>query len=285
MTDPSPADPVVMDAEHADVVKASDTPSSLAWADIRDAISKPRLWLYLAWHDTRVQFERSLLGPLWVSLQAAAWIVAIIFVFGGIMGPYREYAVYVAIGIVLYNFITIIVTDSSDIFIRNRIVIHSYANPYSAYVMKQVTTALIHLVLQSLIVLTVFLIAQYSVGPLALLAIPGLVLGILMAMGLALCFSVLGLRFGDFRFAMLAIMRLGLFITPILWTQEGGGWMKTLAANVNPMAHFIDVVRMPLMGEMPSLTNYLVCVGCIIFATILGWRLFVSFRRTIPMWI
>jgi ABC-type polysaccharide/polyol phosphate export permease len=272
-------------------MRASDAPyvppsaSQLAWQDVRASLANPRLWLYLAWHDIRVQFERSLLGPLWMSLQAAAWIVAIIFVFGGIMGPYREYAVYVAIGIVLYNFITTVVTDSSDIFIRNRIVIHSYANPYSSYVMKQVTFALIQLVLQSVVVLIVFIGAQYSVGPIALLAIPGMLLGIFMAMGLALCFSLLGLRYGDFRFAMLAVMRLGLFITPILWTQDGGGWMKTLAANVNPMAHFINIVRMPLMGEMAPMISYYVAGGSIIVAALIGWRLFVSVRPTIPMWV
>ncbi|GLQ21978.1 ABC transporter permease [Algimonas porphyrae] len=270
--------------ERACVLSAPDL-RALARADIRDALRKPRLWLYLAWHDIRVQFERSILGPLWMSLQAAAWIVAIIFVFGGIMGPYREYAVYVAIGIVLYNFITAVVTDSSDIFIRNRIVIHSYANPYSAYVMKQVTTALIQLALQSGIVVIVFIAAGYPVGPLALLAVPGLALGVMMAMGLALCFSLLGLRYGDFRFAMLAIMRLGLFITPILWTQDGGGWAKQLAATVNPMAHFINIVRMPLMGQMPDPISYVIAVGCIIVAAILGWWLFVRLRPTIPMWV
>ncbi|MEM9600737.1 MAG: ABC transporter permease [Pseudomonadota bacterium] len=266
-------------------VRSSVSPTSLARADFRSAVAQPRLWVHLAWHDIRVQFERSLLGPLWMSLQAAAWIIAIIFVFGGIMGPYREYAVYVAIGIVLYNFITTIVTDSSDIFIRNRIVIHSYANPYSAYVLKQVVYALIQLALQSIIVLIVFIGAQYAVGPMALLAIPGLILGIMMALGLALCFSLLGLRYGDFRFAMLAIMRLGLFITPILWTQEGGGWMKTLAANLNPMAHFINIIRMPLMGGTPPTISYIVAVGCILFTSLLGAWLFVRLRSTIPMWV
>jgi len=186
MTDKSPLPAATMTRARPDEFVSARGLSSarlseLARADLREALRKPRLWLYLAWHDIRVQFERSLLGPLWVTLQAAAWIVAIIFVFGGIMGPYREYSVYVAIGIVLYNFITAVVTDSSDIFLRNRIVIHSYANPYSAYVLKQVVSALIQLALQSGVVVLVFIFAGYPVGPTALLAIPGLALGVMMA--------------------------------------------------------------------------------------------------------
>jgi len=258
---------------------------SLAISDIVNSLTRHRLWINLAWRDVAVQFERSLLGPLWMTFQAAAWVGAIIFVFGGIMGPQKEYAVYVALGIVLYNFVTIIVTDSSDIFIRNRIVIHSHPNPYFAYILRQVVIAIIQLLFQSIIVFIVFIFAGYGLTSTAFLAIPGLFLGIIMSVSLALMFSLLGLRLGDFRFALLAIMRLGLFVTPILWFVEGGGWLKQLAANVNPMAHFINIVRMPMMGEVPSSMSYMIVLGSIIVCSIMGAFLFVKFRRSIPMWL
>ena len=271
----------------AEPITAPLVPSQyrLAVRDIMSSLSQPRLWANLAWRDIVVQFERSLLGPFWMTLQAAAWIGAIVFVFGGIMGPHKEYAVYVAIGIVLYNYITVIITDSSDVFIRNRIIIHSHPNPYFAYVLRQVNFANIQLVFQSLIVVVVFAFVGFPISMMALLAILGMVLCVIMSVFLALIFSLLGLRWGDFRFGMLAIMRLGLFVTPILWTVEGGGWLKQLAANVNPMAHFINIVRMPLMGELPPMLSYYVVFGCIIAGVSLGGYLFVHLRRTISMWL
>ena len=151
-----------------------------AFKDVIDSFSLPRLWLKLAWRDISVQFERSFLGPFWMTLQAAAWIGAIVFVFAGIMGPGRDYSVYVAIGIVLYNFMTVIITDSSDLFIRNRIIIHSHPNPYFVYVMRQVMFGLFQLILQSLTVIVVFVFLQYPLSSTSLLAIPGLILGIFM---------------------------------------------------------------------------------------------------------
>ena len=261
------------------------TQISLALTDISNSFINPRLWINLAWRDINVQFERSAFGPLWMTLQAAAWIGAIVLVFGGIMGPHREYSLYVAIGIVLYNFITVIVTDSSDIFVRNRIIIHSHPNPYFSYILRQVMYGVLQLCFQSLIVVFVFVFVQYPIASTALWAIPGLVLGVIMGLCLALNFSLLGLRFGDFRFAMLAIMRLGLFVTPILWTVEDGGPLKKIAAQINPMSHFISLVRMPLMGDMPPLESYMFVGACIIFSAILGGFLFVNLRRSIPMWI
>lgn len=263
----------------------SNSQLNIAAKDVGNSLTRYRLWLNLAWRDIVVQFERSFLGPLWMTFQAAAWVGAIVFVFGGIMGPEKEYAVYVALGIVLYNFITVIVTDSSDIFIRNRIVIHSHPNPYFAYILRQVAFALIQLLFQSIVVIAVFIFTGYGLTTTAFIAIPGLFLGVIMSVSLALMFSVLGLRLGDFRFAMLAIMRLGLFVTPILWFVEGGGWLKQLAAKINPMAHFIDIVRMPMMGQLPPKTSYIIVVGSIIFCSVAGGFLFIKFRRSIPMWL
>lgn len=258
---------------------------SRAINDIKLAYSRPRLWVNLAWRDVVVQFERSFLGPLWMTFHAAAWVGAIVFVFSGIMGPVSEYAVYVSLGIVLYNFITVIVTDSSDIFIRNRIIIHSHPCPYFSYILRQVMFGIIQLLFQSIIVLLVFIVTGFGVTPIALLAIPGLFLGVLMGVSLSLLFSVLGLRIGDFRFAMLALMRLGLFVTPILWFVEGGGEAKQLAATVNPMAHFIAIVRMPMMGEVPSMLSYGIVIGSVCACALAGFLFFAKLRRTIPMWL
>lgn len=255
------------------------------WRDVRETFSQPRLWLKLAWRDVYLQFERAHIGPFWMTLQSAAWVFAIIFVFGGIMGPIKEYTIYVAIGIVLYNFITVIITDSSDVFIKNRLVIHSHPNPYFSYVLKHVTYAVIQLAFQSIVVFAAYIMMGYPVSSVALLAIPGVALGILMGVGLTLIFSLLGLRIGDFRFAMSAIMRLGLFITPILWTVEGGGALKQFAALVNPMAHFINIVRMPLMGEYAPMLSYYIVFGCIMASFIVGAVLFAKLRRAIPMWL
>ena len=279
-----------MSATQHDQNKASQNAPLLSqWHQVRrdiwDTLSQPRLWVKLAWRDVKLQFERSRIGVFWMTLQAAAWVGAITFVFGGIMGPVEVYTVYVAIGIVLYNFITVIITDSSDVFIQNRLVIHSHPNPYFSYILKHVTYAVIQLALQSLVVIAVFLIMNYPLSSKAFLAIPGIALGVLISVNLTLIFSLLGLKIGDFRFAMSALMRLGLFITPILWSVEGGGPYKQFAALVNPMSHFINIIRMPLMGQYAPILSYYVVFASTLISAIFGIVLFARSRRAIPMWL
>ncbi len=257
----------------------------LCGRDFCQSFARSDLWLKLAWRDVRVLFERSFIGPLWMTIQAALWTIAIVFVFGGIIAPVKEYVVYVAAGIVLYNFITVIATDSSEIFIKHRIIIHSHPNPYFAYILRHIGFSGIQLLFQSIVVAVAMVWAQHTLSLTALWAIPGIVLCVIMGVFTSLLFALIGLRWGDFRFAMLAIMRLGLFVTPILWYPDNGGALKKVAAQINPISHFVDVVRQPLLGSVPSTLNYVVVFTAIAIACFGSIWMFAKFRRTIPMWV
>ena len=258
---------------------------SKAWQDIIAALRQPRLWLALGWRDVRVQYERSIIGPFWLTIHAIAWIGAIVFVFSGVMGEHNEYAVYVAIGIVLYNFITTIITDSSDLFVRSRLIIHSHPIPYFSIILKQVVIALIQLGFQSLTVIAVFVLTGTKLTAIAWLALPGLVLGVFAALAIVCLIALIGLRYGDFRFFLLAAMRLGLFVTPILWTVNPDSTVKFWVANINPLTHFINLVRMPLKGEIPPQISYVIVIGLILALSFLASIIFTRQRATIPMWL
>ncbi len=255
----------------------------------RDAIDSLRrwpLWFTLGIRDIFVQYERAIIGPFWLTLQAGAWIGAIIFVFAGILDESgRDYAAYVAIGLVLFNFVTATVTNGSEVFIQNRIVIHSHPSPFFAYVLRLVVSSLFQLVLQSIAIIVTFVIIGQGLSSQAWLAIPGLMLGVLMCLVLAMTFGLAGIRFGDFRFAMLAIMRLMLFVSPIMWRPETGGWLKKIAANINPIAYYIEIVRGPMLGQVPSLWVYGAALAWLVGFTLIAIIWFIHSRRTISMWV
>ncbi len=257
-----------------------------AWCDVVESLRQWPLWIKLGIRDVFVQYERAVIGPFWLTLQAGAWIGAIIFVFAGVLDETgRDYAAYVAIGLVLFNFITTTVTNGSEVFIQNRIVIHSHPSPYFAYVLRLAVSALFQLALQSIAIVITFIIIGEKLSPLAWLAIPGLMMGIVMCVVLALTFGLAGVRFGDFRFAMLAIMRLMLFVSPIMWRPETGGWLKKMAANINPIAYYIEIVRGPMLGQVPELWVYGAAMAWLLSFTLIATIWFILARRTISMWV
>ena len=130
------------------------------------------------------------------------------------------------------------------------------------------------------------LIAIYGIdlGLHSLLFLPGLALVLVILSGSSFLLSVLGARFPDVRFAVDALMRLMFFMTPIFWAP-GDDPLRGLIATYNPFTYLIEVMRAPLLGEVPSLLSYGVTSGLAAASVLLGVAAFNLCRNRILYWI
>ena len=59
---------------------------------------------------------------------------------------------------------------------------------------------------------------------------------------------------------------------------------RFLFVELNPLYHFINVARAPLLGNLPTLWSYVV----VVVVTVIGWAItyafFSRFRRRIAFW-
>jgi lipopolysaccharide transport system permease protein len=56
-------------------------------------------------------------------------------------------------------------------------------------------------------------------------------------------------------------------------------------ADFNPLAHLLDLVRRPAMGEWPSLTSFIVAGVGAVLGWVLAGSVFVAVRTRLPLWI
>ena len=70
-------------------------------------------------------------------------------------------------------------------------------------------------------------------------------------------------RFRDITLIVRNLMQAIFLLTPVFWDFELIEGKHRLLVELNPFFHMIQVVRMPLLGELPTLTNYLVVIGMI----------------------
>ncbi|WP_323761778.1 ABC transporter permease [Maricaulis sp.] len=247
-----------------------------------------RLWLVLGIREVNSYYQRAFIGPAWLTVHAGVWIAAVTFIFGFVIGLDEStpmYAAHVAVGIVMFHFITNIVAGSSEVFIKSRIMIHSHPNPLLIHPMRLVASAVYEMALQLPVIIAVFMIFQTSLTPTAWLAIPGLMMNFVMGVAVALLFALAGARFGDFRFVTLAGMRLALFITPVFWPADRLGPDTRFIADANPFTHFIAIVRDPLLGEPAPMLAWITVLAWFALCAVVGGAWFASARRTIPMWV
>ena len=84
--------------------------------------------------------------------------------------------------------------------------------------------------------------------------------------------------YGDFA------VPLFFFVTPVIWFNDALG-SRAILSTLNPLSHLIDVIRKPMLGDIPNPTNYCFVLLTILFIWILGIKLFTKFRNRITLWI
>jgi lipopolysaccharide transport system permease protein len=70
--------------------------------------------------------------------------------------------------------------------------------------------------------------------------------------------AILCVRFRDIQQVVASIITIGFLVTPVIWHRslllEHGP--RSLIVHLNPFAHMIEVLRAPLMKEVPTLESY-----------------------------
>jgi len=116
------------------------------------------------------------------------------------------------------------------------------------------------------------------------MALGGLVLLLYNALWVTLLLAVLGVRFPDLQFALEALMRLMFFMTPVFWSP-GDDMLRNYLATYNPFAHFLEIVRGPVLGILPSLTNYGVVAAFSVIGPLVTLALYNRMRHQLVFWL
>jgi ABC-type polysaccharide/polyol phosphate export permease len=75
-----------------------------------------------------------------------------------------------------------------------------------------------------------------------------------------------------------------IFATPIMWPVSALGG-HTFIAEINPLHHMIDIVRGPLIGELPALLSWLVALGLNVFDMLLAMALLRRASKRLVYWL
>jgi len=255
--------------------------------DLAAGFSRRALWTTLAREELRKRYHGTFFGFFWSFLSFALFVSVFIFVFGVIRdADLSRYGPHVATGWMVWGLISSLVTGGCQAFVRAAAWIGGTALPYSIFIYRDVWTQLLLLVSSVAVALGVVIGFRGALEPVALLAIPGLALTAAFGFGASLFFGTVCLRLRDARFLVEVMMRAAFFLTPILWTYRGAeDSPRAFLASFNPFTHFVEVVRLPLIGVAPSALNWVVAGGVTVLSLICGFLVFAVLRRRIPLWV
>jgi len=252
--------------------------------DLLQGIMFFRLWTYQAWHDTRQRYRRTLLGPLWHSLVTAAMVAMVGLVFHQVFNrPAPEFLLYVAPGIVMWNAIAATLGRGANALIEHAYAIKNLPLPLSVYILKGLTYEIITFLHNVVVVLVVYLLFSHGISASILLVIPALLLVWLNLAWMAFLLAVVSIRFRDVPMIVTASLSALFIVTPVFWSTDLLP-TRPVFVSYNPFYHFLELVRVPLMGGVPSAEHWLATL----LSVVVGWSVtlmvFSKCRPKIVFW-
>ena len=238
--------------------------------DIGAALKLKGVWWALASEDVADSHRRTMLGPVWPLLNYLLFVGTLIMVLGAGAQPIN-FTAYVASGMLVWLFINDVLTMSATLFIREKGFIQGTVLPISTYVLRQSLVIAIRSFYALIGAVVVVLYSGIELTPALLSVVPAILLLLLTAPAIAILFGLAGTFFRDFQFIVANAMRLMFFITPVFWTHHGAGGLLGFLYQWNPLTHYIDIVRRPVVeGLVPTnswtvtlLLSTLLCVAAL----------------------
>lgn len=256
-----------------------------ALRDIGHSIQSHRIWMMLAHQDVRQRYRRSVLGPFWITLSAVVSIIALALVFTKIFKvPTAEYLVFLTTGFIAWMYITALVIESCTVFIGAEGIIRQVNLPLGIHVFRMVWRSLISLVHNLVIVVLVLVYMDVGFSWAMLAFAPGLILITTSAIALGYLLGGICTRYRDIPPIVVSLMQVLFYVTPIIWPPkllQGNEHLLTF----NPFYYFLEVLRGPMMGQLPSSEMWIVTTVLTLLLTCAAISFMARYRWRIAYWI
>lgn len=252
--------------------------------DLFKVLKYQRLCLALAVEDLKDRYRRSALGVIWIAVSFFAFIGIYAAIFGELNPGNPSFILFLVIGFALWTFINALIVDGVNCYLRCSSWILSCNLPYSVYLLQFIYRAILDF---SLIAVSALMFC-FLFTDIHLTALPvaffGLCFYALTGLGLTMVLAPMGARFRDSIHATKTIMRIAFFATPIIWVPAPGT-IRSEIAFWNPAAHYISIIREPLMGSIPDPVSWMVVLAITGISLLLGVVGFAVTKKGVPLWL
>jgi ABC-2 type transport system permease protein/lipopolysaccharide transport system permease protein len=256
-----------------------------ALTDASSGLALWPLWVRLGWYDILQRYRRSVLGPFWLTASMAIMVISLGVIYAELFNTsIDKFLPFLCVGLLVWNFISSFLTEGGTLFTGAESHIKQIRLPYSVYVYRSCWSKLVIFAHNFVIYFGVLLYFRIWPGAIALLAVPGLLLLLVNGALASLYIGMLSARFRDVPQLINSVVQIIFFLTPIMWKPELLQ-TRSYVMGFNPFFHLVEIVRAPLLGNLPSPANYLVVLLITVINFIVVGAFFARFRSRISYWV
>ncbi|MGL6234158.1 MAG: galactan export ABC transporter permease subunit Wzm/RfbD [Segniliparus sp.] len=273
--------------------RASSRSFRRAWGDLRRGFADHELWLQLGWQDIKQRYRRSVLGPFWITISTGTIAICLALLYSMLLGvDLRTFLPHVTVGLIIWNLIQNSIEEGSEVFIANEGIIKQLPAPISVHVYRLIwrqALLMAHNFAIYVVLMAIFPPKHWSWS--MLLAFPALALLLANAVWVAMVAGIIATRFRDVVPMVANVTQLLFYLTPIVWTTDGlvkqGGDTAKRArlVEINPLYHFVDILRAPMLGAPQAAYHWWIVLAITVLG--FGFMLVVmrQYRSRVAYWV
>ncbi|WP_336767812.1 ABC transporter permease [Pantoea endophytica] len=265
----------------------SNKQKSVGWDDFTSALRNFHVVKVMGGQDIKMRYKRSKMGPFWITISMAVMITTMGLVFGNLFKTnVKEFLPYLTLGLITWSFIQSSISEGCDALISSEGIIKQLPVPLHVHVMRVIWKNFI-IFLHNIVIFPLVLIAvQKSVDWTVFLVIPGFILLILNLTWTLMILSMICARFRDMTQIVLSIMQVIFYLTPVIWMPKLLSHSSAAALlTFNPLYHLIDLVRGPLLGEIPMMSSYIIAGVMAVVGLALSIAMTSKYKYRVPYWV
>jgi lipopolysaccharide transport system permease protein len=275
-------------SQERDVTFPSDDQKKFAWLDIKEGIQAWQIWGTLGYQDIKQRYKRSMLGPLWITLSMAVTVYSMGFIYSQLFKTnLQDYYPFLVAGMIAWTFISTLILDFSEGFLNDSGLIKQIKLPYSLHIHRIAARNLLIFFHNLIVMIPIFFIFHQSVSLNlnTLFLIPALAIIYLSSIFFGLIIAMICARYRDIPPIIKSSIQVIFFITPVMWQPQSLIGKQHLIVDFNPLYAFLEMIRAPLLGNLPSLTNIFVVLIVTFLGFLLSFYMLTRYRKRIIYWL
>ncbi|MBN8605807.1 MAG: ABC transporter permease [Caulobacterales bacterium] len=256
-----------------------------AIGDLGNGVLQWRTSYKLGVQDIDLRYRRSVLGPFWISASLVATVLALAFVFGEVFRQdFVDYVIFLGAGLLAWQLILALVNEGCGSIAEHSAFLQNLRMPLSVIAGRIVFRNAIVFVHNLIAIVGVFFLFGAHLTWTALWVFPAALMILAIGYFLILVLGPICARFRDIPLVVQSAMQVIFFMTPIFW-QPSAMAHRPMLTLANPIYHWIELVRAPLLGHEATWLNWQVAFWSCGVACLLAIITLSVTRKRLSLWL
>jgi lipopolysaccharide transport system permease protein len=217
----------------------------------------------------------------------AVQVVAIGLVFGLIFGtPLEEFLPYLAVSLILWSFLSSSILDGSMGYITGEAILRQLPIPFYVHIIRSIWKNVLMLGHNIVILPILFIVFLRLPNWNLLLVVPGFFITVAFLAYSSSVLALLTARYRDMQQITASVMVVMFYVTPVIWQPALiPSGTAHLLLGLNPFYHFLQIVRLPILGQAPTFENWALSLAMTLIAGLVAYLASKKYKSRLAYWV